>query len=239
MSTVRDNRIRVIRFGYARDVTTPTADDPGARSLRRDAERNRVRIIRAAQEVFAAQGIGAGLNDIAHHAGVGVGTVYRRFPDKDALVAAALHDQVALMVAVAEEAVAAERAWDGLLGLLDRGLGLLARNLGLRDVTLASGSHEPVQEAQDRFVPYVAALIRRAGAEGDLRPDVTVEDLVVLHCMISEVARHSADLHPDAWRRYLRLMTDGLRARPDLSPLGAPLDADTADEIARRWVGVR
>ena len=56
------------------------------RPLRRDAERNRQRIIDAAREVFATQGIGAGLNEIAHHAGLAVGTVYRRFPDKDALV---------------------------------------------------------------------------------------------------------------------------------------------------------
>ncbi len=54
--------------------------------LRRDAERNRVRILAAARELFAARGLGVTLNDIAHHAGVGVGTVYRRFPDRSELI---------------------------------------------------------------------------------------------------------------------------------------------------------
>jgi len=226
--------------GYDERVTIPTAPlapTVGGRSLRRDAERNRLRIITAAQEVFAAQGLSAGLNDIAHHAGVGVGTVYRRFPDKDALIEAALHDQVDLMLGVAEEAMGAERAWDGLLFLLDRGLALLAANLGLREIALSSGGHKKKDAALQRFIPFVEALVERAEAEGDMRAGVTVEDFIVLQCMISEVARHSVGIRPDAWRRYLQLLMDGLRAHPDAVPLSGTLDRPSAEAIALRWVG--
>jgi AcrR family transcriptional regulator len=223
-------------------VTSPTlspASAAGGHSLRRDAERNRVRIITAAQEVFAAQGLSAGLNDIAHHAGVGVGTAYRRFPDKDALIEAALHDQIDLMIGVANEAMAAERAWDGLLFLLDRGLALLATNLGLREIALNSGGHERQDSALQRFIPFAEALVERAEAEGDMRAGVTVEDFIILQCMISEVARHSVGIRPDAWRRYMQLLMDGLRAHPDAAPLSGALDRSSADAIALRWVGPR
>lgn len=216
--------------------TTPPAQESEDRSLRRDAERNRLRIIQAAREVFAAQGLGAGLNDIAHHAGVGVGTVYRRFPDKDALIDAALHDQADVMLGVAEEAMATERAWDGLMFLFDRGLELLATNLGVRDIVLGSGTQEQVQSAHERFVPYVETLLRRAEAEGDMRAGVTVEDFIVIRCMISEVARHSAGIRPDAWRRYLQLLTDGLRVHANAVPLSDALDRPSADAIALHWV---
>ena len=207
------------------------------RSLRRDAELNRQRIIQAAREVFAAQGLSAGLNDIAHHAGVGVGTVYRRFPDKDALIEAALSDQIDLLLGVAEEALTAERAWDGLLGLLERGLALLVVNLGLRDLSVGATEDPHLRAAAERrFIPYVQQLLQRAQAEGDLREDVTVEDFFVLECMISELARHSIDLRPQAWRRYLQIMTDGLRAERSATLYG-PLDSATASTITRRWIG--
>ncbi|MFF3260228.1 TetR family transcriptional regulator [Streptomyces sp. NPDC002932] len=71
----------------------PADATPAGRAPRRDAARNRARIIDAAREVFATQGVGAGLNEIAHHAGVGIGTIYRHFPDKEVLVGAALGDR--------------------------------------------------------------------------------------------------------------------------------------------------
>lgn len=218
---------------------TLLAQAPGDRSLRRDAERNRLRIIQAAQEVFAAQGLGAGLNDIAHHAGVGVGTVYRRFPDKDALIDAAMHDQVDLMLGIAAEAIASPRAWDGLVLLLDRGLAVLASNLGLREIALGSGAHQAYEAAANRFVPFVETLLRRAEAEGDIRAGVTVEDLMMVQCMVSEVARHSVGIRPDAWRRYLQLLMDGIRVHPDAGPLPGSLDRRSAEAITLRWVGPR
>jgi AcrR family transcriptional regulator len=78
--------------------STETRDRP----LRKDAERNRRRILDAARELFAERGLGVTLNDIAHHAGVGVGTVYRRFPDKSRLIEELFEQQIGELVALME-----------------------------------------------------------------------------------------------------------------------------------------
>jgi AcrR family transcriptional regulator len=88
----------------------------GERPLRRDAARNRERILEAAGEVFATRGLEVTLDDIAHHAGVGVGTVYRRFHDKEQLIDALFDDRMDAVLTVAEEALAADDPWLGLEG---------------------------------------------------------------------------------------------------------------------------
>ncbi len=228
-------------------MSHPPPDAP--RALRRDAERNRQRIIRAAREVFATHGLSAGMNDIAHHAGVGVGTVYRRFPQKAQLIEAALRDPVAQLLALAEEAVATPRAWDGLVHLLDQGMTMLAENIGLRDITLGSPETLGTAEAQvlsyveqhrgtleHRLLPLVERLLARAIAEGDLRAGVTIEDFILLQCMISELARNSAAVDPSAWQRYQRIVTDGLHARADSTPLPHAVSRSTAEHIVRHWI---
>jgi len=90
----------------------------GERPLRRDAERNRQRILLAAAEVFTQRGLEATLDDVARQAGVGVGTVYRRFPDKESLVAELFADRIDAMVAVAEQALAAPDPWQALVSYL-------------------------------------------------------------------------------------------------------------------------
>src|SRR5436189_2462609 len=93
-------------------------------ALRKDAERNRQRILDAARELFAEQGLGVTLNDVAHHAGVGVGTVYRRFPDKSHLIEELFEKEVGELVSFMEEAVDDPDPWRGLTGCLRRNLEL-------------------------------------------------------------------------------------------------------------------
>ena len=88
------------------------------RPLRRDAERNRQRILAAAAEVFTERGLDATLDEVARAANVGVGTVYRRFPDKETLVAELFQDRIDGMVAVAEQALAAPDPWQALVSYL-------------------------------------------------------------------------------------------------------------------------
>src|SRR3954449_11052411 len=96
----------------------------GETGLRKDAERNRQRIVDAATELFAERGLAVTLNDIAHHADVGVGTVYRRFPDKDLLIDALFEERVQEMLDLAEESLACEDAWQGLVSFLEGSLEL-------------------------------------------------------------------------------------------------------------------
>src|ERR1700694_3164569 len=105
--------------------TTPLVSE---RPLRRDAARNRLRILQAAREVFADRGLDASLDQIAAHAGVGVGTVYRRFPDKDALIDALFEERIGEIAAAAQRALSAPDPWEGLIGFLQQGKALRARD---------------------------------------------------------------------------------------------------------------
>ena len=87
---------------------------PPERPLRKDAERNRQRILEAAGELFAERGLGVTLDDVAHHAGVGVGTVYRRFPDKEVLIDALFEQRIEAIATIASEALEIEDPWDGV-----------------------------------------------------------------------------------------------------------------------------
>src|ERR671937_2958692 len=102
------------------------------RPLRRDAERNRRRILEAAAEAFAERGLGITMDDIADHAGVGVGTVYRRFPDRELLIDALFEDVLVGMVALAEEALEIEDPWEGFVYFLEHALEKQTANRGLK-----------------------------------------------------------------------------------------------------------
>jgi AcrR family transcriptional regulator len=207
----------------------PARAQPRTRSLRRDAERNRRRIIEAARDVFAAQGLTPGLNEIARHAGLGVGTVYRHFADKDILVEAALHDEVDGMVALAEECQAADSAWDGLSRFLRQAIARQVADRGLRDALL--GSPHLTRQAEgllSRVAPQVAALLDRAHREGAVRQGVALADLLMIQLMVTEFANDSEEVRPGAYQRFLDLFIDSLRAQPGQQAIGEGLTEDEA-----------
>ncbi|MGD0313070.1 MAG: helix-turn-helix domain-containing protein [Acidimicrobiales bacterium] len=199
-----------------------TAVDEEGRPLRADAARNRERILTAAAEVFAERGLDATLDEIAHRAGVGVGTVYRRFPGKEELIEALFEQAVNELVDLAEAALAHEDSWDGLVWFLERAASMQATDRGLRDVVLHSGyGLERVAHARGCIVPIVTRLIERAQADGYLRPDLVPADVPIIELMVSTVATYTSGLAPDLWRRYLNIVLDGLATdrvhRTDLS----------------------
>src|SRR5918912_1260601 len=207
------------------------------RPLRRDAERNRRRILDAAGAVFPERGLGVTLDEIARRAGVGVGTVYRRFETKDALVDALFEDRIGQVAAAAEAALEQEDAWEALIGFMERALALQRADRGLRQLLLGSGGHERVARARGRIKPVVERLIERAREQGVLRPDVAASDMPLLLFMLDGVAEYTREADPDVWRRCLTLVVDGLRARRDgPTPLPAEPLGDRGLEVAmRRW----
>lgn len=223
------------------DVTTRTdrdvqAEVRGERPLRRDAERNRQRILAAAREVFAERGLAATLDDVAHRAGVGVGTVYRRFPDKESLVEAAMESRLEEVVAVLEAALARSSAWDGFSEFLRQTAAMHAADRGLRDVALSAGhGKDHLPEIRGRIEPLVRALVDRAHAEGTLRPDAGAHDIPMIHLMVSVVAQHAANVRRDLHERYLDLLLDGLRNRPGNGALGDPLTVGELEDLMRTW----
>lgn len=207
------------------------------RPLRRDAQANRQRVIAAAREVFAARGVSATYDDVAQLAGVGVGTVHRRFPSKELLLQAALEERLEQHAIAIETALDAPTGWEGFVSFLHRAAELHAIDRGVRDIELGAdfGTHY-LARIRDRIMPVVRQLVDRAVSEGSLRPDVTAEDVPLLLTMISEVAVHSREVNPGAWTRYLQILIDGLRTAPDTGDLGTPMTSPAVDELLRRWI---
>jgi AcrR family transcriptional regulator len=202
---------------------------PNERPLRRDAERNRQRILDAASVVFARRGLRGSHDEIAREAGVGVGTVYRRFPDKEQLIDALFEDRMSEMAAVAEAALAMADPWEGLVHFMVAGQELQSSDRGLKELVLsAEHGADRVARARDRIAPVVQQLLTRAQEAGAVRRDVALTDLPLMQHALGAVTDATRDIAPDAWRRLLTIWLDGLRpARDTTRPFKArPLTLD-------------
>jgi AcrR family transcriptional regulator len=180
--------------------------------LRRDARENRARILAAARAAFAAHGVEVPVEEIAERAGVGMGTLYRRFPTKHDLVESVIEESLDAFVVAAEEGLAEDDPWTGFSGFVQRVLELHVENRALREV-LAGTEHGHAREAvRKRVRPLVRRLIERAHEDGSLRPDFTPQDMPLVFMTGGRVLEAARDVAPDLWRRYLGLLLDGLRA---------------------------
>jgi AcrR family transcriptional regulator len=199
------------------------------RPLRADAARNRAKILDAAARVFAERGLDATLDDIAEVADVGVATVYRRFPDKDALVVALFEDAIDDIAALARSAGEFENSWEGFVWFLEEVLQRQCDNRGLRDVFVGSPyAQEKISAAKHRVGPAFSALVARAQRDGYLRGDVGESDILVLEMMISSLGSGTTSDDAALWRRYLAIALDGLvatRSHTRDLPAEAPSDA--------------
>ena len=233
--TPAGDRQATARRGAAPQVTAPaglpadaTVAAPDQRPLRKDAERNRLRILQAAAEVFTEKGLRATLDDVADRAGVGVGTVYRRFPDKEALVEALFTDRLDTVVGYAEQALAEPDPWTGLAFFLERAATVIAGDRGLRQILMyATYGRDRVDQARTRMLPVVSAMVERAQAAGQVRADLRPTDIPLTLFMLSATSEYALHVRPEIWRRYLVFMLDALRpdragstelAEPALSP---------------------
>ena len=202
-----------------------------ARPLRRDAERNRQRILTAASEVFNERGLDVSLDEIARYAGVGVGTVYRRFGTKEELVEALFMDRLDQIAAIADEAFEAPDPWCGLVCFMERMAELMAGNLGLRQMLMfATYGQDLVAVARQRNAPLVYRLVEQAQAAGQLRTDLKQTDIPFIVFILTEAAHLTQAANPDIWRRYLALVLDGMRPeRQGVTPL--PVAAMLPEEM--------
>ncbi|MGZ4556776.1 MAG: TetR/AcrR family transcriptional regulator [Mycobacteriaceae bacterium] len=213
-------------------MTKAVQDAP--RPLRRDAERNRQQILDVAGAVFAEHGLDASFDEIARRAGVGVGTVYRRFPDREDLVEALFERRLGDVVTMAEDAARQPVAWDALCSFLEGSMQMQVADQALKQVLVDSGhGRERLARMRERLTPAVASLMERAKAEGSLRRDVEVTDVAAITTMLSSATTVG---EPALWQRYLVLMLDGLReerGRCTALPRPAPDDLVVA-ELAHR-----
>jgi AcrR family transcriptional regulator len=190
------------------------------RPLRADARRNRERVLTAAREVFAEHGPEAQMDDVARRAAVGVGTVYRHFPTKEALIEALVSEAFERLVVVAkEQAQREDDPWDALVTTLWAGAEIMA---GDRAVSaILSEVYGPVNvdlDLQLQMTETTTILVDRARAAGMLRPDVILDDIPMVMCGIG-MATCKPHSVPDAWRRHITIIIDGLRAVNASGPL--------------------
>ena len=204
-------------------VRMPSAPDCAPRRLRADAAGNRARILEAARSVFGRDGVSAPLSTVAAEAGVGIATLYRRFPDRSGLIAEAFGDALAEYEASTAHALAADDPWEGFAGLVTAVGEIEARNRGFTH--LIQSEVRPLRGlGGDRTAGLhaVAEVIRRGQQAGVIREDLTGEDLPVISFAIAGILETTRDDVPDAWRRHVALVLDGCRAVGAHTPLPPP-----------------
>jgi AcrR family transcriptional regulator len=191
------------------------------RPLRADARRNREAVLKAAKAVLAKCGPDAQMDDIARKAKVGVGTVYRHFPTKEALIGALMVERFEQITAFIEAGLEDPDPFNGFAQALWRGAELSAKDRASSALfSERVGELEEVRRCTARLNRAAAELIRRAQEAGAMRKDVTVDDVPVFMCGVTQ-AMHQIDRDPLAWRRHLQLIIDGLRAGPHTTELGS------------------
>ena len=197
--------------------------DGAPRRLRVDAERNRVALLAAAREVFAEQGLEAPLEEIALRAGVGIATLYRRFPTRGQLVAAALVDKIAQYAEAAEQALAIPDPWAGFASFVERICELQADDRGLSDLlSMTLPTDDRIEQLRKIANQRVARLVARAKATGRLRQEFVAEDLLVLLVANASVVHVTRQDAPEAWRRFVALMLDAFGQTRESSALPEP-----------------
>ena len=199
---------------------------PAGRPLRRDAEQNRRRLLDAASDVFAEHGLEASVEEIARAAGVGMGTLYRRFPTKDALITALVHDVLATMLMIAREGT--ERPdGTGLEFFLTEASSYQAAHRGcLPRLWNAGTEHDQVQEIRH----LLSTLLEDAKRHGRVRADITGTDLTITLWAIRGIIESTVGQSPEAWQRHLDIFIAGLRPSPQPLPHPA-LTRDKLDEL--------
>ncbi|MEU4982500.1 helix-turn-helix domain-containing protein [Streptomyces sp. NPDC021969] len=206
---------------HAEHTTGAAAPAPDA--LRADARRNRERVLEAAREVFAAQGVDAPMSAVARRAGVGVATLYRRFPTRSSLVAAAFDDQLAVCATAFEEALADPDPGHGLYTLLRKVCTTLVTDRGFETVFMA-GFPASLDYDRERACAEerLAHLVRRARDAGQLRADFSPADIPLLLLAVSGLASQPPETAVPAAHRLLTYLFQSFQADPPARPAPLP-----------------
>lgn len=200
--------------------------DPGgirhAPQLRADALRNRERIVKAAARIFAERGPSASLEDIAHCAGVGLATLYRRFPTRGDLEIAVLEHNLLSHVDAVERALRKRRAGDAFDNLIIELASLQTSERTLRLLLKTGLAQTPlIEQRTAAILQNLEKLIAKAQREDALRPDLCVTDVLVTLLANAFLLEATRDAAPQVWRRYVALVVNGFHANHD-RPLPPP-----------------
>lgn len=194
--------------------------------------RNRGLLVEAAKSAFAERGVDVSIGEIAQRAGVAKGTVFRHFATKEDLLAAIMLQLLGRLIGTADNLREADDAGEALRELMTDGVEALAADRAFCEVVgRPSLQNADVRAAIERFANTVEALTARAREQGAIRDDITGTDIVLLLGGIHQTAAPVLDAHPNAWRRYLALVFDGL-APVNARTLPHPLEGDLKAALA-------
>lgn len=190
-------------------------------------------MLAAARELFAEKGLEATLNDVAHHANVGVGTVYRRFATKEELLDAVFEDSIDRVVALAESGLKNEDSWEGFVWFVGQLCELTATDRGLREMVYSTAyGGRGVESSRLRLIPVISRLVERARCDGYLRPDIEHTDMPILGLLAGTVSEWAGRVEPELWRRYIALLLDGMRQQDGQKRLAVDALDESQMEIA-------
>ena len=202
------------------------------RALRKDAQRNRDEVFAAAERVFARAGLGASIEAIAAEAGVGVGTVYRRFGSKAELVEALFTERLSEVIGIIGRCAAAPTGRAALESVLRAFVDLQTRSRAVRELMFDDVETEATRLRRD-VEPLLTGIVERAKAEGAVRADFAATDIPVLTHSVSAVAAGMPDGGRELAQRHIELLIKGIAATPDAASVPPPLPDDRFAD----WLG--
>ena len=203
------------------------------RPLRADAERNRRRILDTADRLFAERGFGVTLNEIANEVGVGVGTVYRRFPNMQTLVDALFTERFTTFQGLAAAAAREPDPGHALRRYLLDACEWRAQDRALEDILANASIHSgPIGRMRDELGRAVDGLVERAVAAGAVRGDFASADVYNFLFIVGAVVDRTRGVAPDAWRRYAEVLMVGFGMQQDPTTDAAAM---SDDQLRRAW----
>lgn len=208
------------------------------RTLRKDAQRNRDLLVAAARRRYAARGLDVPLEDIAKEAGVSIGTLYNRFPTRGELVEAALAGKVANAVELAEKASTMADPWEGFAWFIEHCCELQAADRAYNELCARALPDTPeIDRLKARGHELVLRIVGNAKESGQLRADFEEGDFAFVVWSTTTIINATAATAPDAWRRHLAFLLDGLRAGAAHPLPGKALEPDEVAEAMRTLGG--
>ena len=212
--------------------------DTTSRAVRKDVVRNRALLLESADAVIREHGMDVSLNAVAHHAGVGVGTVYRHFPDRDALITAMFERRVESVCEIMASHLEDQDPVAGLRQVVFDICQMQATDRGVWEVVSAGGMEPHREIVQSRVLPMARKLVRRANATGRLRVRFDANDLPVLLWTGGALNAYLRASSSTAWRRYVQLLFDSFLTDDD--PVRTPVrdkapSVDQIDAAMRGW----
>jgi AcrR family transcriptional regulator len=193
---------------------------PQERRRRADAERNRVRLLEAAEAAFCERGLDVGVKEIAERAGIGRGTLFRNFQTKDDLIAAIVAHRMREAADAGRHLLHDPDPADALFELLAHMVGRQQLDRGLFEAIADTWlAHDEIRAAHAEILDVIGVLLARAQAAGEIREDVGAMDVVMLMKGVCEAAGSFSHVDPAIADRYLDLARAALSATPAVRPL--------------------